>query len=258
MKNLEALLSDKKLRKVLLQSNCQRADSKLEFLQDGVAFSNHPLFAIDRNTVELILYSDQIELCNAVGTRGKEHKLLLFYYLVSYLPKKYRSVLDTINLFAVVKSEDIATYGFDIILEPFLNDLKQLSMPDGYPINLKDGETIRIRASLVAYVADNPAAHQAIGLKESVGGALRKCRFCNADNNAMQNGFREEDFEAQTLKKHLEQCSVISGATQTLKDHYRTSYGINRKSIPTEFPHFDMFKQTPPDVMHVLLEGVLP
>ena len=157
-----------------------------------------------------------------------------------------------------MKSEDIATYGFDIILEPFLNDLKQLSMPDWYPINLKDGETIRIRASLVAHVADNPAAHQAIGLKESVVGALRKCRFCNADNNAMQNGFREDDFEAQTLKKHLEQCSVISGATQTLKDHYRTSYGINRKSIPTEFPHFDMFKQTPPGVMHVFLEGVLP
>ena len=130
-----------------MQSNRKRADSKLKFLQDGVALSNHPLFAIDRNTLELILYSDEIELCNAVGTRVKKHKLLLFYYLVSNLPKKYCSVLDAINLFAVVKSEDIATYGFDIILEPFLNDLKQLSMPDWYPINLKDGETIRIRAS---------------------------------------------------------------------------------------------------------------
>ena len=189
-------MSDKELRKALLQSNCKRADSKLKFLQDGVALSNHPLFSIDRNTLELILYSDEIELCNAVGTRVKKHKLLLFYYLVSNLPKKYCSVLDAINLFAVVKSEDIATYGFDIILEPFLNDLKQHSMPDGYPINLKDGETICMRASLVAYVADNPTAHKAIGLKESVGGALRKCRFCNADNNAMQNGFREEDFEA--------------------------------------------------------------
>ena len=251
-------MSDKELRKALLQSNYNRSDSKLEFLQDGVVLSNHPLFAIDGNTLGLILYSDEIERCNAVGTRVKKHKLLLFYYLVSNLPKKYCSVLDAINLFAVVKSEDIATYGFDIILEPFLNDLKQHSMPDGYPTNLKDGETICMRASLVAYVADNPTAHKAIGLKESVGGALRKCRFCNADNNAMQNGFREEDFEAQTLKKHLEQCSVISGATQTLEDHYRTSHGINRKSILTDFPHFDMFKQTPPDFMHVLLEGVPP
>ena len=165
IKNLEALLSDKELRKALLQSNCKWADSKLESLQDGVALSNHPLFAIDRNTLELILYSDEIELCNTVGTRVKKHKLLLFYYLVSNLPKKYCSVLDAINLFTVVKSEDIATDGFVIILESFLNDLKQLSVPDGYPIDLKDGETIRIRASLVAYVADNPAAHQAISLK---------------------------------------------------------------------------------------------
>ena len=51
---------------------------------------------------------------------------------------------------------------------------------------------------------------------------------------------------------------MISGAIQTLKDHYRTSYSINRKSILTEVLHFDMFKQTPPDVMHVLLEGVPP
>ena len=51
---------------------------------------------------------------------------------------------------------------------------------------------------------------------------------------------------------------MISGATRTLEDHYRTSHGINRKSILTDFPHFDMFKETPPDVMHVLLEGVPP
>ena len=131
-----------------------------------------------------------------MGTRVEKHKLLLFYYLVSNLPKKYCSVLDAINLFAVAKSEDIATNGFVIILESFLNDLKQLSVPDEYPIDLKDGETIRIRASMVAYVADNPAAHQAISLKESMGDALRKCKFCNADYYTIQNGFRGEDFEA--------------------------------------------------------------
>ena len=37
----------------------------------------------------------------------------------------------------------------------------------GYPIHLKSGNLIRINAALVAYVANNPAAHQAIGLKES-------------------------------------------------------------------------------------------
>ena len=99
---MEALLSDEELSKAMLQSNHERADCKLEFIQDGVVLSNHTLFAIDPNTLELILCSDEIELCNAVDTRVKKHKLLLFYYLISNLPKKYRSVVNVINLFVVV------------------------------------------------------------------------------------------------------------------------------------------------------------
>ncbi len=35
------------------------------------------------------------------------------------------------------------------------------------------------------------------------------------------------------------------------------AYGINRKSLLTEVPHFDICKQMPPDLMHILLEGVI-
>ena len=258
IKNLAAILSNDRLKEALLQSNCKRTDGKFEFIQDGLVLSNHPLFATDPHTLELILYSDEIEICNAIGTRVKKHKLLMFYYLLSNLPKKYRSVVDVINLYAVVRSEDVSTYGFDVILRPLLDDLEKLSILTGHLIHLMDGSGILVRASLVSYVADNPAAHQAVGLKESVGGSFRKCRFCHADFEAMQSGFSEDDFESRSLKKHLEQCDVINRAPQALKDHYRTAYGINRKSILAEFPHFDMFKQTPPDVMHVLLEGVIP
>ena len=75
-----------------------------EFIQDGVVLSNHPLFIGDPHTLEPILYSDEIEICNAVGTRVKKHKILLFYYLLSNLPKKFRSAIDAINLYAVVSS----------------------------------------------------------------------------------------------------------------------------------------------------------
>ena len=258
IKNLAAILSNDQLEEALLHSTCKRTDGKFEFIQDGVVLSNHPLFIGDPHTLELILYSDEIEICNAVGTRVKKHKILMFYYLLSNLPKKFRSAIDAINLYAVVRSEDVSTYGFDVILQPLLDDLKKLSATTGNHICLTDGRTISVRASLVAYVADNPAAHQAVGLKESVGGAFRKCRFCHADFEAMQNGFSEDDFESRSLKTHLQQCDKIHNAPQALKDHYRTAYGINRKSILCEVPYFDMFHQTPPDVMHVLLEGVIP
>ena len=87
----------------------------------------------------------------------------------------------------------------------------KLSTAGGYPIHLKSRDVIHINAS--AYVADNPAAHQAIGLKESVGGAFRKCRFCHADYNAMQNGFCEEDFDPRNLEQHLRQCNGIKKIT---------------------------------------------
>ena len=201
IKNLAAILSNDQLEEALLHSSCKCIDGKFKFMQDGAVLSNHPLFTTDPHTLELILYSDEIEICNAVGTRVKKHKLLMFYYLLSNLPKKYRSTVDAINYYAVVTSEDVSTYGFDIILQPLLEDLTKLGMPSGNLICLMDGRTICVRASLVAYVADNPAAHQAIGLKESVGGSFRKCRFCRADFEAMQNGFSEDDFEPRALKK---------------------------------------------------------
>ena len=51
---------------------------------------------------------------------------------------------------------------------------------------------------------------------------------------------------------------MINGAPKAIKDHYRTAYSIKRKSILTEFPHFDLFKQTPASVMQILLERVIP
>ena len=63
----------------------------------------------------------------------------------------------------------MATYGFNTILQLLLEDMCKLSTAGGYPIRLKSGDVIHLSAALVAYVADNPAAHQSIGLKESVG-----------------------------------------------------------------------------------------
>ena len=95
----------------------------------------------------------------------------------------------------MIKTDDVTRYGFDVVLQPLLADLQILNIARGHPIQLKNGNTIHINAALVAYVADNPAAHQAMGLKESVGGAFRKCRLCNADYDAMQDKFSEEDFD---------------------------------------------------------------
>ena len=40
--------------------------------------------------------------------------------------------------------------------------------------------------------------------------------------------------------------------------HYSKTYGINRRSALSCLQYFDICEQLPQDVMHVLLEGVVP
>ena len=74
------------------------------------------------------------------------------FYVIGNLPKVYRSALDAINLYAVIKSEDVAQYGFDVVLRPLLKDVQTLSIAGGHPIHLKNGNMIHINATLVSVV----------------------------------------------------------------------------------------------------------
>jgi len=42
---------------------------------DGEHFKTHPLFAACPNALQITLYYDDLEICNALGTKAKIHKL---------------------------------------------------------------------------------------------------------------------------------------------------------------------------------------
>ena len=42
---------------------------------DGSRFPNHPLYAGNPNSIQLILYYDDVELCNPLGSKRSIHKL---------------------------------------------------------------------------------------------------------------------------------------------------------------------------------------
>ena len=43
-----------------------------------------------------------------------------------------------------------------------------------------------------------------------------------------------------------------------MKDHFSKTYGVNRLSKLNEIPHFNVCICLPHDIMHVILEGILP
>ena len=53
----------------------RRTDGLIEDFCDGSAFKEHPLFSIDPTALQLMLFYDDMEVCNPIGSRAKKHKL---------------------------------------------------------------------------------------------------------------------------------------------------------------------------------------
>ena len=48
------------------------------------------------------------------------------------------------------------------------------------------------------------------------------------------------------------------GNTSDVRERLSTTYGVNRRSVLDDVRYFDVCKCFPEDVMHILLEGVVP
>ncbi len=55
-----------------------REDGNLGDYCDGSAFKDHPLFSSETNALQILLYYDEVEVCNPLGTKVKTHKLGIF------------------------------------------------------------------------------------------------------------------------------------------------------------------------------------
>lgn len=129
----------------------KRSDGIMEDYCDGSTYKEHSLFSSNPTALQIMLYYDDVEICNPLGSRAKVHKLgkhmtkiillyyyipffhaALFYYTLGNIPPAYRSSLKCIQLVTVVKYNDLIKYGIDTILSPFMEDLKILEAVSGY------------------------------------------------------------------------------------------------------------------------------
>ena len=55
---------------------------------DGKRFHENGLFSTDLVALQLMLYYDELELCNSLGSRHKKHKIGMLY-TKQVIPKQY-------------------------------------------------------------------------------------------------------------------------------------------------------------------------
>lgn len=256
IRSLEQFLSHPRILS-LVQMGPQRCKEGFFYdIVDGAILKSHPLFSQQPNALQIVLYTDEIEICNPIGSFASKNKLLTVYYTLGNINPKYRSKLASIRLLAIARSADLRHSGVDVILNRIKEDMDALY--SGVKIQTVNGEKT-IYGAMVSLCGDTLAQHELAGFKEGVGFAYSKCRHCECSFEDMQSYFSEDLYTKRTLENHIRQCDEIEKAkTDLLHNSLRTTYGINRRSKLVEFPAFDIIQQTPQDIMHVILEGIAP
>lgn len=193
------------------------------------------MFSHSAHAIEIIAYYDEIELCNPLGSHTKVHKQGCLLFTIINIHPKYRSQLKTMFLVSLAKVCVISKHGIDKVLEPFVEEMKTLHAHK--LTHSIDSQNTVYDVGLLAFLADNLAAHQVGGFKESMSFAYRICRTCMATTEQTQTIFTESELELRNPQKHAEQCSDLElpNASEFSKIH-----GINR--IINTFQTFQWLK----------------
>jgi hypothetical protein len=253
--NLQALLSSPSFKAEVTDIH-RSNDGLMRDICDGSFFSNHPLFQRFPSALQVVIYYDDVEVYNALGSSAGDYKLGAFYYSLYNISPAFRSVLQSIQLLAVAKANDIHDYGCETLLRPFIEDMKRLGQDDGYEV-VVNGQQITLHGAVVCVCGDTPASNFIGGFKEGVGFSLRRCRACMATGESMSKHFNINDFESRDKVSHSHFCDLIESDV-TGRGNFSVTYGINKRSILCELPYFDVTQCIPYDIMHTLFEGVVP
>ena len=246
--SLQQLLKNEDIVKRLLTKHSDY--SQLASFRDGKYFKQNEFHANEEFSISLILYVDDFEICNPLGTSRKKHKVTAVYWILADAPHELRSQLTSIYLALLCKANDIKKFGYETVLEPLLKDLTTLEREGVFLPQVGKN----IRGTVFCISADNLGAHSLSGLVENFCGHYI-CRFCIGDSSDYQKkevhsgAFpprtkENYDLHVQSVKRNpalVHCCGVKKGCPITKKLSY-----------------FHFVTGYPPDLLHDLFEGIIP
>ncbi|KAK3925533.1 Putative dipeptidase [Frankliniella fusca] len=184
----------------------QSTDGIRRNYKDGSDFQSNPFLQKYPYAIRIILYYDDLEISNALGSKDTIHRLGCFYISVQNLPPEESSLLSSIFLLALTYAEDLKKPGvLEKVLLPFISDLNRLKSENGVEIDLPGGEKFILRACLVCVCADALDAHALLGLLSP--SANMFCRLCLVSKKDIMEDSTSVGLlrTAQLHQKHVEE-----------------------------------------------------
>ena len=143
------------------------------------------------NCLRLALYDDDFGVTDLLGNKVSKYKVGGVYFTILNVPPHLRSRLCGIFLTLLCKSEDIKAFGWSVILEWLITDVKQLR-DIGIVVHCADRSTLNVTGVISCLVGDNIALHGIGGFTESFSGG-RCCRTCTSSLLEQQTRYEESE-----------------------------------------------------------------
>lgn len=199
LKSLSQILKNSDIQERVFKSvrHCGFSCQYTSF-RDGSHYKENTFLAGEELRLSLLLYSDDFEICNPLGTSRKKHKVTGVYWVLADIPSVLRSTLSSIYLAVLCKADDVKKFGYPRVQEPLLSDLKSFE-EDGLFVPCL-GKIIK--GTVFSVIADNLGAHSVGGFVESFS-ASYVCRFCVGERSQFQElEVRTGAFPSRTKQQH--------------------------------------------------------
>ncbi len=200
--------------------------------EDGTSFLENPLFIQYPHALQIHLYLDEVQLCDALGSKVFNNKLVFVYFTIGNLEMRHRSTFNQIHLLAIFFNHQVEKFGLNVLLKPIVDELKKLEQ--GVEIVIK-GESRTIFGTLAILTADNLASHAVGGFKLGFSKGFRKCRYCLGTDIEIQNNFTDCEFVERTKISHNLHCEALETDES---EYFGKLYGLTSKSILNELNFF--------------------
>ena len=222
------------------------SDGRLRSFSDGSLCKTNPLFSSREVALQILLYHDDFNVVNPLGNKVTKSKVSAFYFVIGNLPSKFKCRLKDIHLVLLSPAEFVKKYGYSSILEPLLDDLKNLER-NGFKVVL-DNISHLMFGILSMMVADNLAAHAVGGFMCNFSTVKRFCRFCMAKRSSLN--------DVSAVFPLRNQTSYTAHIKAVEADHsLRSLYGVQINSCLNSLEYYHVANGLPPDLAHDVFEG---
>lgn len=216
----------------------------------GKVFKSNELFRHYPDSLQIVIATDDFEVCNALGSKATLHKLCPIYFAINNIPIKFKSKLDTIHVASLCYTDDLKTKytDFNDVWRPIVKDISRFE--EG--IDIGDGRIIR--GTVVIFSSDNLGANTALGLVPNFSKAYFFCRFCLCSRDEIKFLSKEIPEKRRNKQEYEEQIANISDSA---KIDLKETKGVVRYCVLNDLKYYHMLDNMTSDIMHDVNEGAI-